>query len=257
MTTLTVGTCNISATQASDGQGGAGGTGTTSVTIAKGNQATVTISASPSTVVYLGTTTLTGGGGTVGSFTYYVVSGNCTVGLTSGVLTAGATTAVGTPCVVYAQRAGDANWNNTNSAQLSVSITQAVQSTAVTVRWWKWKRSIHLRHRHPELFHYGHNLNQFCCRGRHMFCIGKARPINQLPGFSRYHDDNHGRKGHPDHYLQLRCELLLRFRYSQPRGRGFVCPAHKLQPRFWLIDLLFTQRFDGYLHRRRYVCCQS
>ena len=133
MTTLTVGTCNISATQASDGQGGAGGTGTTSVTIAKGNQATVTISASPSTVVYLGTTTLTGGGGTVGSFTYYVVSGNCTVGLTSGVLTAGATTAVGTPCVVYAQRAGDANWNNTNSAQLSVSITQAVQSTAVTV----------------------------------------------------------------------------------------------------------------------------
>jgi hypothetical protein len=133
MTTLAIGTCNISATQASDGQGGVGGTGTTSVTIAKGNQATVTISASPSTVVYLGTTTLTGGGGTVGSFTYYVASGNCTVGLTSGVLTAGATTSVGTPCVVYAQRAGDANWNNTNSAQLSVSITQAAQTTAVTI----------------------------------------------------------------------------------------------------------------------------
>ncbi|MCX8529785.1 MAG: fibronectin type III domain-containing protein, partial [Rhodoluna sp.] len=129
MTPLAVGTCTITANQATDGTAAAG-SANVSITITKGTQATVTLTSSPTTLVYGSSVTLSGAGGNgTGGFSYQKVSGNC---LISGASLQASTANAGDICVVTATKVGDANWNSAVSTNYSFTVAQAAQA-AVTV----------------------------------------------------------------------------------------------------------------------------
>jgi hypothetical protein len=131
MTPITAGTCTITASQAADGTYSAG-SASVSVTIVAGPQPMVTISASPTDLTYLGSTTLTGGGGAgTGAFTYAKTAGNCTI---SGAVLSYGTAHAGDTCSVAATRAlTTGKYTATTSTALVITVVKAAQSTAVVV----------------------------------------------------------------------------------------------------------------------------
>lgn len=107
------------------------------VPIDKGNQATVTTTSSPSSMTFnpntpaTTTVTATGGSGT-GAFNYAVDPGSasiCSVGLTSGVVTA----LGGGSCVVRGYRLTDTNWKESTGGTVTITIAKAAQATLTVV----------------------------------------------------------------------------------------------------------------------------
>ena len=117
------GSCTITATKATD-TNYLVATGTVIVTLTKASQATLNAFASPSTVAYLGTSTLstTGGLGT-GAVTYSSNSSSCTIN--GAILTAQSGTG---SCTITATKAADTNYLATTATVL-VTLTQASQAT--------------------------------------------------------------------------------------------------------------------------------
>ncbi len=129
LTTVNVGTCTVTASQATDGTNPAG-SGTVTLTIVKGTQGAITVSSSPSSLIYGSSVTLSASGGNgTGSFSYTKVSGNCT--LSGATLSAGSANA-GETCVVTATRAGGTLWNAGTSSNFTLTVSGAAQAT-VTV----------------------------------------------------------------------------------------------------------------------------
>jgi large repetitive protein len=124
------GTCAVTATKAADNNYNAATSAALPVTLQKVDQATLTAVATPSTVVYGGTSTLstTGGSGT-GAVTFDVgTSTGCSVsGSTLSVVDASGT------CAVTATKAADNNHNAATSAALPVTLQKADQAALVVV----------------------------------------------------------------------------------------------------------------------------
>jgi hypothetical protein len=108
VTMLGTGTCTIAADQAGDATYAAASQITQDVTINPGTQAVLSASASPSSVAYGGTSTLstTGGSGT-GAVTYEVTTGAAYCSVSGNTLTG---IGIGA-CTVTATKAGDGNYN--------------------------------------------------------------------------------------------------------------------------------------------------
>jgi hypothetical protein len=125
------GTCVVQASGAATTNYNAA-TATQNVTIAKANQATVTLSGVPSTATYGDTFTAVGGGGSgTGAFSYAVTGTACTVDPSTG---AGSVVAVSGGCSVTATRAGDTNYNPaTSAASVITTINPANQATLTAV----------------------------------------------------------------------------------------------------------------------------
>lgn len=126
-TTLSVtnasGTCSITATKAADNDYNSATSAAITVTLQKANQATLNAVATPSTVTYGNTSTLssTGGSGT-GAVTFD--AGGSTGCSISGGTTLNVTNASGS-CSITATKAADANYNSANSAALPVALQKA------------------------------------------------------------------------------------------------------------------------------------
>lgn len=125
------GTCVVQASGAATANYTAA-TATQNVTIAKADQATVTLSGVPSTATYGDTFTAVGGGGSgTGAFSYAVTGTACTVHPSTG---AGSVVAVSGGCSVTATRAGDTNYNPaTSAASVITTINPANQATLTAV----------------------------------------------------------------------------------------------------------------------------
>ncbi|MGA1566470.1 MAG: invasin domain 3-containing protein [Ilumatobacteraceae bacterium] len=122
------GNCVITASQAGDANFLAAADVVRSFTIAKANQATVTMT-SPSTAIFGETITLAAAGGSgTGQLVFGVEAGSCTIA-NSTTLTLGN---VGSLCQVSATKSTDANFNATTSATQTITITQAGQTLAFT-----------------------------------------------------------------------------------------------------------------------------
>ena len=114
--------CNVTATKAADANYNATTSAQRTITLAKANQAALTAIATPSSVTYGSTSTLssTGGSGT-GAVTFsHGASTGCSVTGT----TLSVTNASGT-CEVTATKAADNNYNATTSAPLTVTLVKA------------------------------------------------------------------------------------------------------------------------------------
>ena len=115
------GSCTITATKAMDTNYLAT-TATVLVTLTRATQATLNAIATPSTVTYLGTGTLSTSGGTgTGAVTYSSNSASCTI--VGATLTAQASAS---SCTITATKAADANYLAT-TATVVVTLTQASQ----------------------------------------------------------------------------------------------------------------------------------
>ncbi len=118
-TTLTgaaLGTCVVTATKAAD-TNYLPATATVNITVNPGAQATLTVNAASTTLIYLGTTTLsTTGGSGVGAVTYAVTTNPAKCAISGQTLTG---TGVGS-CIVTATKAADADFN---AATGTVAIT--------------------------------------------------------------------------------------------------------------------------------------
>jgi hypothetical protein len=126
-TSTGAGTCVVQASGAATANYTAA-TATQNVTIAKANQATVTLSGVPGTATYGDTFTAVGGGGSgTGAFSYAVTGTACTVHPSTG---AGSVAAVSGGCSVTATRAGDNDYNPaTSAASVIATINPADQAT--------------------------------------------------------------------------------------------------------------------------------
>ena len=124
------GSCTITGTQLADANY-SGGSASVILTLTKGTQATVTVSASPTTLVWGSSVTLSGGGGSssINTYTYTKVSSKCSI---SGATLYAATADAGDVCTVTATKTGDSFYNATTSANFSITIAPAAQA-AVTV----------------------------------------------------------------------------------------------------------------------------
>ncbi len=124
------GTCDVTATKAADYNYNAATSAPLSVTLQKADQATLVVAATPSTVIYGNTSTLSATGGTgTGVVTY-------SAGASTGCSLAGAVLSVidaSGPCNVTATKAADNNYNLATSAPLSVTLQKADQATLVVV----------------------------------------------------------------------------------------------------------------------------
>jgi hypothetical protein len=125
ITTLTVGTCTLTASRAGDANWLASApSAPQSFTVSQGTQATVTL-AGPADGRSVGEAALmatAGGGSGTGAYSYASSTTNvCTVDANSGAIT---TLDLGT-CTLTASRAGDANWlASAPSAPHSFTVTQ-------------------------------------------------------------------------------------------------------------------------------------
>ncbi|MBA4697091.1 MAG: fibronectin type III domain-containing protein [Legionella sp.] len=130
-TTLTgtgVGSCSVTATKAGDTNYQPITSSPITVTVTQASQANLTASATPSSIVYQGTSALsTSGGSGTGSVTYTVGSGSCSI--TGATLTG---TGVGT-CSITATKAGDTNYQPITSSPITVTVTQASQATLTAI----------------------------------------------------------------------------------------------------------------------------
>jgi hypothetical protein len=127
VTMLGTGTCTIAADQAGDATYAAASQITQDVTINPGTQAVLSASASPSSVVYGGTSTLstTGGSGT-GAVTYAVTTGAAYCSVSGNTLTG---IGIGA-CTVTATKAGDGNYN---AASATVVVTVGPKTTTIAL----------------------------------------------------------------------------------------------------------------------------
>mgnify|MGYP000199155439 CR=1 FL=1 len=117
-----VGTCEILADQAGDNVFDAAPQASVTFTIARGNQAALSIS-SASTVAYGNTISLTTSGGSGTGAVTYATTGTCTE--SNGVLTVGN---AGSTCTVTATKAGDSQYVAVSSSAQTITITKANQS---------------------------------------------------------------------------------------------------------------------------------
>lgn len=106
-----------------NGVGSTSSTSSASATISKGNQAPLVVSSTNATFGSTLQLSTTGGSGS-GAVSYAVVSGTCT--LNAGVLTPGN---AGSQCVVRATKDADASYNAVTSADTSITINKAPQSS--------------------------------------------------------------------------------------------------------------------------------
>jgi uncharacterized protein (TIGR03437 family) len=123
-----IGTCTVTATKAADTNYAVGTSAAIPVTVGQAAQAALTAVATPASIAYNGTSTLstTGGSGT-GAVTYAVVSGGSNCSVTGSTLTG---TGIGT-CTVTATKAVDANYAVVTSVAITITVGPAAQ-TALT-----------------------------------------------------------------------------------------------------------------------------
>lgn len=122
LTGLSPGICTVTATKAADANFNAA-TATVDVTVGKGAQAALSVTASPPTINALATTTLsTAGGSGTGAVSYAVTAGTSYCTIAGSTLTGNA---AGT-CTVTATKAGDANYVAA-TASVDVMVQQRAQ----------------------------------------------------------------------------------------------------------------------------------
>ena len=123
------GLCSVTATKAADNNYNVVTSAALPVTLQKANQAALTVVATPSTVIYGNTSTLsiTGGSGT-GAVTY---SAGASTGCSIVGSTLSVTDASGT-CSVTATKAADNNYNVATSAAHPVTLSKATTTTTIT-----------------------------------------------------------------------------------------------------------------------------
>ncbi len=125
--------CKVIATRAADANYNAVSSTAVSITITKGTQSPLTLSASILTIVNLPGAAVTmsvpvsgaGSGSGTGAVTYSVTGTGCAINATTGVLTA----TDHPDCVVTATKAADVNYNVATSNNVTVSFTKALQAT--------------------------------------------------------------------------------------------------------------------------------
>jgi hypothetical protein len=128
LSVTSAGTCLVTATQAGDGNYNSVSSGQTTVTFAKADQATLTLTSTSGTFGSPLTLTTSGGSGT-GAVSYALDSG----GTASGCSVNGdvlSVTSAGT-CLVTATQAGDGNYNSVSSGQTTVTFAPAAQAPLV------------------------------------------------------------------------------------------------------------------------------
>ncbi|HEY7824633.1 MAG TPA: MBG domain-containing protein, partial [Acidimicrobiia bacterium] len=126
---VSAGTCEITATQAGDGNYLAASDVTRSFTIAKANQATLMMT-SPSSAIYGETITLAASGGSgTGALSFGIVAGTCTITPGTRTLVLGD---AGSTCQVSATKQTDANYNQATSLTQTITIAKAAQTLAFT-----------------------------------------------------------------------------------------------------------------------------
>ncbi|MBE5317182.1 MAG: Ig-like domain repeat protein [Xanthomonadales bacterium] len=125
ITILGAGNCVVAANQAGNANYLAAPEVTQTVVINKAQQAALSATATPQTIVFQGTSTLaaTGGSGTGTEITFAVTGGTGTCTISGSTLTG---TGVGT-CVVTATKAGDANYEP-QTGTVTVTVNQAPQT---------------------------------------------------------------------------------------------------------------------------------
>ena len=138
LTLLAAGDCIITVTKAADVNYVEATSAPVTITVTKGSQGTLIASATPTSIAFTATSTVTvpaagatnGGKGT-GAVSFSVdpsTTAICSVNATTGVVTA-VSLATGTVCKVLATRAGDANYNPvTTATPVSITITKGAQS---------------------------------------------------------------------------------------------------------------------------------
>jgi len=122
-----IGVCEVVASQPGDSNYEAAADAVVTFSIAQGTQSALSITSS-SIVAYGNTITLTASGGNGSSSYSWSASGNCSVA--GNILTVGD---AGSNCVVSVDRAGDANWFASTTANQTVTITKANQATLTVV----------------------------------------------------------------------------------------------------------------------------
>jgi hypothetical protein len=128
LTTTQAGTCNVTATKASDANYNAVSSGATTVTLAKLNQAALTVTSTSGTYLTALTLTYSGGSG-AGAVTYGATNGTatgCAIGGTGPYVLN--STSAGT-CNVTATEAGNVDYNAVSSAATTVTLAPANQAT--------------------------------------------------------------------------------------------------------------------------------
>ena len=133
-TTLNVsnasGTCTVTATKAADANYTSATSAGLSVTLQKANQTTLTAIATPSTVPYGITSTLSTSGGTgTGSVTFDAgLSTGCSIlGTTLSVIDASGS------CSITATKAADSNYNSITSSPITVTLTKGTQAALTAI----------------------------------------------------------------------------------------------------------------------------
>ncbi|MDR3443136.1 MAG: fibronectin type III domain-containing protein [Legionella sp.] len=130
LTATGVGPCSVTATKAADVNYQSATSSSIPITITQASQATLTASATPSTISYNGTSTLSSiGGSGAGAVTYAVTSGSSNCSILGTTLTA---TGVG-PCSVTATKAADVNYQSATSSSIPITITQASQAMLTAI----------------------------------------------------------------------------------------------------------------------------
>jgi len=119
LTAGSTGTCLVTATKADDTNYLSVSTSQTTVTFAKAEQSTLTVTTSSVNGIYGATYTIgTSGGSGTGNVTYSVISGNCSLsGTTISNTSAG-------DCYLQATKAADTNYNSATSSNLKFIIAQ-------------------------------------------------------------------------------------------------------------------------------------
>ena len=115
-------TCSITSTKALDNNYNVGSGVTLTVTVAKINQTTLEVTSTSATHGANLALTYTGGNGT-GTLTWSVVSGDCTISVTTLTPTAA------TSCVIKVSRASSTNYNAATSADTTVTIAKGTQNS--------------------------------------------------------------------------------------------------------------------------------
>jgi hypothetical protein len=124
LTAGSAGTCFVTATKAADSQYSSISSTSTSVSFAKANQSSLSMT-SASSVTYGNTLALTSTGGSgTGSTSYTVSSGTCTI--SGSTLTPGD---AGSTCIITATKAADTNYNSVTTSTQTITINKATQST--------------------------------------------------------------------------------------------------------------------------------
>jgi hypothetical protein len=128
LTATGVGNCTVTATKGADANYAAA-TATVVVTVSRATQAALVVSASPDTIVYLGTSTLAASGGTgEGAISFAVTGGTGSCSIVGSTLTGNG---VGT-CTVTATKSGGANYED-QTGTVTVTVNPATQAVLTAI----------------------------------------------------------------------------------------------------------------------------